>query len=203
MHKLKLALGFTTLSLLTACSSSPDREPGQGERDVIEDTAPGLEGSKAGKDGVEVLPAGDGASVDGKQIGQGQNLGGDNLSGQDLDNMKMVDVDSIFEPVIYFPYDQYELDETGLKNARYQADILAANPNQIVILNGHTDERGTPEYNLALGEKRAKAVEQALMLYGISQSRIEVVSFGEEQPAEVGSNEAAWQKNRRVEIVIK
>ena len=194
MNNLKLLFGIATISLLSACSSAPERGGEMGtDNEVFTDTAPGLEGSEIEKGGVEVLPADASGQVGGQQIDDGQKL----------DDMQMIDVDSIYEPVIYFAYDQYELNDAGLKDARYQADLLAANPSQIVILNGHTDERGTPEYNLALGEKRAKSVEQALMLYGVSQNRIEVISFGEEQPAEIGNDEAAWQKNRRVNIVIK
>jgi len=195
MNKLQTLFAIATVSLLTACSSTPDRggDAGTGDPDVTQDTAPGLAGSDA-QGGVEVIPAdADKAGTEGQDIGAGQNL----------DSMQMVDVDTIFEPVIYFGYDQYELDEKGTDNIRYHADILMANPQQKVTLNGHTDERGTPEYNLALGEKRAKAVEQAMMLFGVDQSRIEVVSFGEEQPEDLRSNEEAWQKNRRVEIIIK
>ncbi len=195
MNKLQTLFAIAMVSLLTACSSTPDRggDSGQGDPEVGQDTAPGL-GSDQGMGGVEVLPVGgEGAGAAGQDIGAGQNM----------DMMQMIDVDSIYEPVIYFGYDQYELDDKGTNNVRYHADILMANPGQKVVLNGHTDERGTPEYNLALGEKRAKAVAQAMMLFGVDQSRIEVISFGEEQPEDPRSNEEAWQKNRRVEIIIK
>ena len=72
-----------------------------------------------------------------------------------------------------------------------------------VTLEGHADERGTPAYNLALGEDRGNAVKQYLMNYGLAESQISVVSYGEERPASMGSNEMAWEKNRRVEIVYR
>ncbi len=193
MHNLSKLFAVSTLALLTACSSSPERGGDVGgDPDVTQDTAPGI-GGEGDTNGVEVLPADTQGGIEGQDIQQGQ----------DLDEMKMVDVDSIYAPVIYFDYDQYELSDDATTNVRYHADLLLANPQQKVILQGHTDERGTPEYNLALGEKRAKSVEQAMMLFGIQQDRIEVISFGEEQPEMLGSNEEAWAKNRRVEIIIK
>lgn len=191
MNIVQKVFTIAAISMLAACSSSPQKGGGDGANDpeVTTDTAPGV--GDAGN-GVEVIPA-NGTQVE----------GGNMVDGQSLDDMKMTDVDSIYEPVIYFKYDQYELDDKATENVRYHANILLQNPKEKLILKGHTDERGTPEYNLALGEKRAKAVEQAMMLFGVDQSRIEVISFGEEQPAVLGSNELAWQKNRRVEIVIK
>jgi len=193
MHTLQKIFSIAAITLLTACSSAPERGgDGANDPEVSTDTAPGVGEAGQTDSGVEVLPA------------HGSQMGGGELSeGQSLDGMKMMDVDSIYEPLIYFKYDQYELDDEGTDVVRYHANILLQNPRQKLVLKGHTDERGTPEYNLALGEKRAKAVEQAMMLFGVEQSRIEVVSFGEEQPAIAESNELAWQKNRRVEIIIK
>lgn len=190
MKKLHTVLAIASVGLLSACGSTPERTgtSSTSDAEVTRDTAPGINDNN-----VEILAAGTNGQT------QGQNIG----SGQDIDNMKMVDVDSFYEPVIYFGYDQSELDEKATNNIRYHAEIVLSNPSQNVVLYGHTDERGTPEYNLALGEKRAKAVEQAMMLFGVNQSRIDVVSYGEEQPQDANSNEAAWQKNRRVEIVIK
>ncbi len=195
MNKLSALIMMGSLSLLTACSSTPDRGPGsagKGDSEVTTDTAPGIGDKGANGEQVEVLPAGQGGDPSGQSID----------GGKSLDQMSMVDVDTIYEPIIYFAYDQYELDEEGTKNVRYHADILVANPGKTLILNGHTDERGTSEYNLALGEKRAKAVAQAMMLFGVSENRINIVSYGEEQPEMTGSDEASWAKNRRVEIVI-
>ncbi|WP_029407752.1 peptidoglycan-associated lipoprotein Pal [Thiomicrorhabdus sp. Milos-T2] len=194
MHTLLKLFSVAAISLLAACSSTPDKGGvGTNDQEVTTDTAPGVGQKDTGSEnGVEVIPA------NGSQT-SGENLG----SGQSLDEMKMIDVDSIYPPIIYFKYDQYDLDDKATDVVRYHADILMANPNQKVVLKGHTDERGTPEYNLALGEKRAQAVAQAMMLFGVEQNRIEVISFGEEQPEDIQSNEIAWQKNRRVEIVIK
>jgi len=79
--------------------------------------------------------------------------------------------------------------------------LLSSNPDVSVVLEGHADERGTREYNLALGERRAKAVEQLLVLQGVGQNQIQVISFGEERPVALGHDEEAWRLNRRVEFL--
>jgi peptidoglycan-associated lipoprotein len=193
MNHLKSLFTLAIIATLTACSSAPERgASGSGgdlsDADVISDTAPGIDGDKMG---VEVLSANGGLSTDGSSVGQS------------LDGMKMVDIGELHEPIIYFGYDQYELDDKTTEIVKFYAQEMMANPSQKVVLKGHTDERGTPEYNLALGEKRAKIVAQALMLFGVAESRIDIVSYGEEQPAMAGSNENAWQKNRRVELIIQ
>ena len=81
------------------------------------------------------------------------------------------------------------------------AKYLAAHPSQRVRLEGHTDERGSREYNIGLGERRAQAVRRAMLLQGAVEGQISTVSFGEERPAVTGHDEEAWAKNRRVEIV--
>ena len=83
---------------------------------------------------------------------------------------------------------------------RSHADYLVANPGTRIRLEGHTDERGTREYNIALGERRAKSVERAMMLRGVAQNQINVISYGEESPVNLEHTEEAWAKNRRVVI---
>ena len=105
-----------------------------------------------------------------------------------------------YDPVIYFDYDQSALDDDSLATVKYFADILVDNPDEKIMLIGHTDERGSPEYNLALGERRAQAVAEAFMLYGVNQDRMEIVSMGEQAPEAEGQTEKAYALNRRVEI---
>jgi peptidoglycan-associated lipoprotein len=102
---------------------------------------------------------------------------------------------------IYFDFDSSEIkpDYTGVVAAH--AKYLVGNPSIRVRLEGNTDERGSREYNIGLGERRAQAVRQALMLQGVADSQITTVSYGEERPAVTGHAEAAWSKNRRVDIV--
>ncbi len=101
---------------------------------------------------------------------------------------------------IYFDFDKYAIQSKFQAVLANHARYLASNPNTMIRLEGHADERGTPEYNIALGEKRAKAVAQILMSYGVANSQIDVISYGEERPAVMGHNDEAWAKNRRVEI---
>lgn len=102
--------------------------------------------------------------------------------------------------VIYFEYDSSELKPEYQQLLQAHGQYLAANPQKRLVVAGHTDERGTREYNLALGERRADAVKKVLVLNGASADQVEGVSFGEEQPAQVGSDEAAMSKNRRAEL---
>lgn len=102
--------------------------------------------------------------------------------------------------VIYFEFDSAVIDTRFQPIIDVHATYLKANPGFKVILQGHADERGSREYNLALGQRRAESVRQALSLLGVPDGQMEAVSFGEEKPAVQGSNEEAWRMNRRTEI---
>jgi len=104
--------------------------------------------------------------------------------------------------VFYFDFDVAEFRAADRDVLTYHARDLAANPNKEIRLEGHADERGTGEYNLALGERRAEGILNYLIVNGAARSQIEVVSYGEERPADRGTSESAYQRNRRVEIVI-
>ena len=100
---------------------------------------------------------------------------------------------------LYFAYDDTEIDEVATRTIIQHANFMQENPSVNLRLEGHADERGTREYNLALGENRALSVKEVLCLYNLDD-RIIVVSYGEESPILTGSNEEAWEKNRRVEF---
>ena len=102
---------------------------------------------------------------------------------------------------IYFDFDNSEIKGEGTDIVAAHAKYLAANPTARVRLEGNTDERGSREYNIGLGERRAQAVRRALLLQGASDAQLSTVSYGEERPAAAGHDETAWAKNRRVEIV--
>ena len=102
--------------------------------------------------------------------------------------------------VVYFDYDSFTLKPEARAVLERNAAHLQANKQLKVQLEGHTDERGGREYNLALGQKRAETVRRALTLLGVSDAQVEAVSFGKEKPAVNGSDESAFAKNRRVEI---
>ena len=101
--------------------------------------------------------------------------------------------------VFYFDYDQSQLSAETRAALDAQAAVLR-NQNSPVRLEGHADERGTPEYNLALGERRAKSIADYLILQGVDRGRIETVSYGEERPVALGQDEDSYQRNRRVEL---
>lgn len=102
---------------------------------------------------------------------------------------------------VYFEYDSSDLSPQGREIVARFGKYLAANPSARLRLEGHADERGTREYNIGLGERRAIAVQSALISYGASVSQLSVVSYGEENPVVGGHDESAWALNRRVEIV--
>lgn len=102
--------------------------------------------------------------------------------------------------VIYFDFDNSDIRPEFVDVVAAHGRFLAANPALRVRLEGHTDERGSREYNIALGERRAQTVRRALALQGVKESQIATVSYGEERPAVAGSDESAYSKNRRVEL---
>ncbi len=102
--------------------------------------------------------------------------------------------------VVYFDYDSFVIRSEFQSVIEAHAKYLATDKSRKVAIEGHTDERGGREYNLALGQKRAEAVRKALSLLGVSEAQLEAVSFGKEKPAVLGSTEAAMEKNRRAEI---
>ncbi len=98
---------------------------------------------------------------------------------------------------VFFATNESVLTTAARETLRKQAEFLRKNSSMNIVLEGHADERGTREYNLALGERRANAAKDYLMTYGISASRISVISYGKERPVDSGSNTLAWSKNRR------
>lgn len=103
---------------------------------------------------------------------------------------------------IYFDFDKSDLLEEAQEVLRRKAEYLKDNPDVLVIIEGHCDERGTNEYNLALGDRRASSAKDFLVNLGIAGSRLTCVSYGEERPADPGHNEEAWAKNRRCHFTI-
>jgi len=103
---------------------------------------------------------------------------------------------------IFFGFDQYNVDAEDQATLQSQAQWLARNPAVRVTLEGHADERGTRDYNIALGERRANAAKNYLATLGVDPSRIDVISYGKERPTALGSNEEAWAQNRRAVTVV-
>jgi peptidoglycan-associated lipoprotein len=144
-------------------------------------TAVGADGSDAARtSGVATVDAGQGNSGHGA-------LGPDGPLGS--------------QRIIYFDYDSSDIRADYADVVAAHGKFLSSNAAVRVRLEGHSDERGTREYNIGLGERRAQAVRRALALQGVQESQISTVSYGEERPAAIGSDENAYSKNRRVEIV--
>jgi len=103
--------------------------------------------------------------------------------------------------VIYFEFDSSVVKSEYQSILAAHAEYIAGHPDITVVLEGHADERGTREYNIALGERRAKAIQQLLTLQSVGQKQLQVISFGEERPVALGHDESAWSLNRRVELL--
>jgi peptidoglycan-associated lipoprotein len=125
-------------------------------------------------------------------------LSEDTIGNRSLDDLNR---DSPFRPA-FFGLDSAELDDAGRAIVAADADIMKRYSTWVVTIEGHCDERGTAEYNLALGERRAVAVKTYLVALGISPDRLRTVSYGKEFPFDMGHTEAAWSKNRRAHFVI-
>ena len=143
-------------------------------------------------------PANDGGFDDSTTARGQSNGGGVTVSPLEAERARLMQ-----QLVVYFDYDTADI--LPEFNALLQAhgQFLAQNPNTQVRLEGHADERGSREYNIGLGERRAQAVRRVLMLQGAAGSQLTTVSYGEERPAQTGSDDEAWRLNRRVELVYR
>lgn len=161
----------------------------------------GCAGSGGGMtdDGADGFDYGDGTSADDGASSSGYADDG-YMSGDEFDE-SAAPGGVLENRVIYFEFDKSDVDEAGQVLLSEHGRYLADNPGLQVRLEGHGDERGSREYNIGLGERRAQAVRQILLLRGAAASQLSTVSYGEERPAALGSDEEAWSLNRRVEIV--
>lgn len=166
-----------TVALLTGCSS--DEKEGLGET--------GADASTSGyNDG----------SLSGSQFGSGNGYNSASHLGPEFSDPN----NPLSKQVIYFELDSSQVKQEYVSVVAAHARYLASHPSQRVILGGNADERGSSEYNIALGEQRSKAVERMLRSQGVSASQLEVVSYGEEKPVAFGHDESSWSQNRRVEL---
>ena len=146
-----------------------------------------------------------GASVEDRSMGAEGGVATSGAAGaSSFDSYSLNDPNSpLARRVIYFDYDSAEITAADQDTLLAHASYLAANPGQYIALEGNTDERGSREYNIALGDRRALSVQRVLELNGVGAGQVSVVSYGEEKPAAEGHSEAAWRLNRRVEIVYQ
>jgi len=151
------------------------------------------DGDAAAGTGAEA-GAGTGAESEGMGLGDGGPLAASPLNDP---------ASPLSQRTIYFEFDSSQVPAESLDLITAHGKYLAEHPQQRVRVEGHADERGSREYNVALGERRAKAVERLLRFQGVGDDQLEVVSFGEELPVAFGHDEAAWRLNRRVELVYE
>jgi peptidoglycan-associated lipoprotein len=171
MHRLMVVVLLVGACALGACASKPSKPATSGEQGM----------ASSGAEGAGATNANAGGGSDDEAAGPQAGL--------------------LAKRTVYFDFDSSEIKGEGTDIVAAHAKYLAANPGTRVRLEGHTDERGSREYNIGLGERRAQSVRRALLLQGAADAQITTVSYGEERPAVPGHDEAAWAKNRRVEIV--
>jgi peptidoglycan-associated lipoprotein len=170
------------VAMLSACGSA-----------VKLDTVP-VEDRSGASTGASSVPVSDAGKGDSSAVGKGA-VASVNLNKSGLDAAMQAST-----RVVYFDYDSFVIRSEFQSVIEAHAKYLASDKSRKVAIEGHTDERGGREYNLALGQKRAEAVRKSLSLLGVSEAQLEAVSFGKEKPAVLGSTEAAMEKNRRAEI---
>jgi peptidoglycan-associated lipoprotein len=172
MRSIQLALIAAAALALTGCPKKID-------------TVPDSASSSSSNTGATTAP------TTANTGGSASSLSADQAALQELQKLGMT---------IYFDYDKSDIRQEFVPVLAAHAKFLNANASRKVRLEGHTDERGSREYNIGLGERRAQQVRRALMLQGVGDAQIVTVSYGEERPAVAGNDEDAYAKNRRVEI---
>jgi len=211
-HKnLAVALSLAVFLSATGCASLKGKKP------VVEDTATtqttpadtttANDANSAetsglnGKGGVNASGLGDNGA-NGQNGANASNANGKNgQNGSANGEVTMADLLTV--RLVHFDYDSSDLSNADYQTLQAHAQYLSQNPTAKVLLAGHADERGTREYNMALGERRANAVQAYLNSNGAKSSQLDTVSYGKEKPLNDGNDEAAWAENRRVEITYK
>jgi peptidoglycan-associated lipoprotein len=211
-HKnLAIALSLAVVLSATGCASLKGKKP------VVEDTATtqttpadtttANDANSAetsglnGKGGVNASGLGDNGA-NGQNGANASNANGKNgQNGSANGEVTMADLLTV--RLVHFDYDSSDLSNADYQTLQAHAQYLSQNPTAKVLLAGHADERGTREYNMALGERRANAVQAYLNSNGAKSSQLDTVSYGKEKPLNDGNDEAAWAENRRVEITYK
>ena len=187
----KLNLLLLTAVFVSACQSTGDQMPDDDGAPTIDD--------QTQMDGTMDGSGSDATSLDGSDGGSLTPI----VYDADLTAQQMLDkVDSpLAARIIYFDFDSAKISDDSLSVLEDHGNFIAGNGNVSVRLEGHTDERGSREYNIALGDRRAQSVRRVLLFQGASSDQLETISYGEEKPTMMGHEESAWGKNRRVELV--
>jgi len=178
----KFVAAALAAALIAGCSSSPISPAASGGA-AVEERAPGSAES------VRVPPVAPVAAG-----GAGDAAGAQAVAVRDLRGVPV-------ERSIYFDYDSFVIKDQFKPLVEAHARFLVANPRAKILIQGNTDERGSREYNVALGQKRADVVKKAVMLMGVREDQVESVSLGEEKPRNAGRDDAAWAENRRSDVL--
>ncbi|MFA9459842.1 peptidoglycan-associated lipoprotein Pal [Thiohalorhabdus methylotrophus] len=191
------------LLLLGGCASTGEQGPGAERADEADAGAQQDQGAQAGegaeREGAQAQGMEGGAGAQSESL-EGAERGAGAEAAEETAEPEVTEPE---EHRIFFAFDSSELTDEARKLLRSHAEYLQNNGDVDVALEGHADERGSREYNLALGERRAKSVRRILLVQGVDSERLEVVSYGEERPLVDGHNEEAYAKNRRVMLRYK
>lgn len=173
--------------LIVACASTPKANIAQAHQSGE------ISGSVAKSNDVPTTGIVQDTDIEAKK------LAAENLAAEKL----AAEIQTLQKQSVYFDVDKFAVNPKFIDVVRKQAEFIKINKNDVVTLEGNADERGSAEYNLALGDKRAYAVQKALELLGVASSQIDVASLGEEKPRLLCHEEKCWQENRRVDFVHK
>ncbi len=182
-----LICAFACMIFFTSCSRTAKHEPAQPATE-LPSRAPAQAEEKIERTPIEV-----------KESWQESQMKEEVPEATSIDELNLRKV----LKTVYFDFDKYDLREDTVATLKENAQWLRENPSFDILLEGHCDERGTIEYNLELGAKRAAAVKNYLATIGLEVSRFKTMSYGEEKPVDLGHDEDAWAKNRRVEFIIE
>ena len=192
-------MGLAATLALAGCATAPEKGPD--EQAAAEDEQTGTQSADSQGQQAQAEGAKSGTEAESQGLGEGAEAESAGLEGQQAKAEP-----AVTEPdshLVHFAFDSSNLSDEARERLRAHADYLKANQGIDVVLEGHADERGSREYNLALGERRAKSVRRILLVHGVNSERLEIVSYGEERPLVEASSEEAYRKNRRVKLAYE
>ena len=194
IHNIKswLLVALVTL-FMSACATTQDEMPADG------DGAPAVDQSQSGGSTGTVDSGANASGLEGADGGDGTAI----VDGPPMTATEMLAVTggTLSDRTIYFEFDSAKLTSESIEVLETHGNFVAGNGEVSVRLEGHADERGSREYNIALGDRRAQSVRRVLLFQGASSDQVETVSYGEEKPAVMGHDEESWDLNRRVELI--
>ena len=178
---------------ISACATTQDEMPTDGDGAAVDQSQDGTSTVDGGSDGADT------SGLDGSDGGDGTAI----VDGPPMTVTEKLEQTegALSNRTIYFEFDSAKLTSESIDILETHGNFVAGNGEVSVRLEGHADERGSREYNIALGDRRAQSVRRVLLFQGASSDQVETVSYGEEQPAVSGHDDEAWGKNRRVELI--